>query len=84
MSEIKIQYIPHDSPTKVVPVKMRHVGFGMMAYPGQGDDGYGMRITTDKKVEFKGRWYRVYATCFSNCASYWITVRGEGRLYLQG
>lgn len=39
--------------------------------------GYGSKLTTEYKVKFLGRWYRVYATCHSNAASYWIVARGE-------
>ena len=39
---------------------------------GQGADGYGSKITTDRQVWFKDRWYRVYATCYSNTASHWV------------
>jgi len=49
-------------------------------FPGQGEDGYGRKITTDIILIFNGeskRKYRVYATCFSNCASHWITYQGQ-------
>ena len=56
------------------PVKKRSLGpWGELA-PGQGEDGYGDKITTDRVLVFprSKRRYRVYATCFSNVASYWI------------
>ena len=34
--------------------------------------GYGLRLTTSYKVPYKGRLYRVYASCVSNVASHWI------------
>ena len=55
-------------------------------YPGQGMDGYGAKITTDKLLYFpyadnNGKYdrrkYRVYATCFSNVASHWIIKNGK-------
>ena len=39
--------------------------------------GYGMKLTTRHKVPFNGRLYRVYATCISNVASYWILSKGK-------
>ena len=39
--------------------------------------GYGRKITTIWKIPHNGRLYRVYATCFSNCASHWIMSKGE-------
>jgi len=45
--------------------------------PGQGADGYGKKITTDYMVRIGKMAYRVYATCFSNCASHWIVVKGK-------
>ena len=39
--------------------------------------GYGSKLTTHYKVPFNGKQYRVYATCFSNCATLWFTVNGK-------
>lgn len=44
--------------------------------------GYGQKIPTQYMIRIsnansyglQNRWYRVYATCFSNCASHWVTV----------
>jgi hypothetical protein len=46
---------------------------------GRGSDGYGRKIATQYKVRLDGfgPWRRVYATCFSNCASHWVVVRGK-------
>lgn len=51
--------------------------------PGQGEDGYGGKITTDIVLRFVGqrKEHRVYATCFSNAASHWIVLDGR-RLHL--
>ena len=38
--------------------------------------GYGRKLNTGRKINFNGRAYRLYATCFSNNASVWFTVRG--------
>ena len=47
--------------------------------PGQNKDGYGRKITTDVVLKFSGerRERRVYATCFSNVTSHWITYLGR-------
>lgn len=45
--------------------------------PGQDKMGYGKKITTGYRVLVGGSWYRVYATCFSNAASCWITKGGK-------
>jgi hypothetical protein len=45
--------------------------------------GYGARIPTDKMLRVGKRLYRVYATCYGNAASCWVTIRGQ-RLYLRG
>jgi hypothetical protein len=41
---------------------------------GRDQFGYGRKITTQTVARPIGshRFYRVYATCFSNAASYWI------------
>jgi hypothetical protein len=39
--------------------------------------GYGLKLTTPYKVRHEGRLFRVYATCVSNVASYWIMCKGQ-------
>ena len=43
--------------------------------------GYGSKIQTSWKYKHNNRLYRVYAICFSNCASHYILSKGE-RIYL--
>ena len=43
----------------------------------QTASGYGARLNTGRKIHFNGKLYRLYATCFSNAASVWFTVRGQ-------
>ena len=43
--------------------------------------GYGTKIPTNQMVQAFGRWYRVYADCYSNVASCYI-VRNGGKLYV--
>ena len=61
-----------------VPVKRTRWGWGGGMLPGQGVDGYGKKIATDRMVRYHGETlkYRVYATCYSNCASHWIVRKG--------
>jgi hypothetical protein len=51
---------------------------------GQGDDGYGKKISTEWEAQIKGetKWRKVYAICFSNVASHYIVVDGA-TLYLR-
>jgi len=62
--------------TYVTPEEIR-----MQPVPPYGQDaqGYGRKIATGRMVRLQAnpRWYRVYATCFSNAASHWITVKGQ-------
>lgn len=46
---------------------------------GQSATGYGAKITTPYMVRLRGetKWRRVYATCYSNCASHWIVIKGK-------
>lgn len=57
------------------PVKRNGLGHS----PGQSDDGYGKKITTDRCIVFSDskRLYRVYAACFSNAASHYIVYKGQ-------
>ena len=61
--------------TRSTPKAARRTAWGTY-YPGQGMDGYGSKITTDYILTYQGRKYRVYSTCFSNAASYWVTITG--------
>jgi hypothetical protein len=38
--------------------------------------GYGSKLNTGKKALVGDKAYRVYATCFSNCASLYIIIKG--------
>ena len=45
--------------------------------------GYGSKIPTSYKIKVAGRWYRIYARVFSNCATHYI-ARGKvekGHIY---
>jgi len=70
-----IQYI--DAETRHAPLWWHTQGLSQTA------SGYGKRLTTSRQALYNGRWYRVYATCFSNAASCWIETKGQ-RLYLRG
>jgi hypothetical protein len=47
----------------------------------QTASGYGRKLTTSHKINYEDRFYRVYATCFSNAASLWFTAKGK-RIYI--
>ncbi len=77
-----IRYLEDVHPTatfekKLVPRR----GFLQLA-PGQGSDGYGMKISTDYLAKVNNKTYRVYATCISNLSSCWVQVAGE-QLFLR-
>lgn len=44
--------------------------------------GYGKNMPTSTEVFFKGRWRRVYATCYSNAAAFHINYNGGKCLVL--
>lgn len=39
---------------------------------GQTQSGYGNRLPMPYKVMYLGKWRRVYAICYSNCATLYI------------
>jgi len=47
----------------------------------QTTSGYGSKLNTGRMVHFERRWRRVYAICYSNCASHYFRFRGE-RIFL--
>lgn len=61
----------------------RHGGI-LNLLPGQTQEGYGDKITTDRVLRIQGdkREYRVYCTCWSNAGSCWI-VRDKQKLFIR-
>lgn len=49
----------------------------------QTASGYGCKLTTRYMVHYKGRWRRVYSSCYSNSGVLYILVRGE-RIHIYG
>ena len=41
----------------------------------QTQSGYGGKLTSCYKINFNDKLYRVYTTCYSNCASHWFTYK---------
>ena len=39
--------------------------------------GYGARLNTGYKINFCGRLYRVYCTCYSNSGTCWFKAKGR-------
>jgi hypothetical protein len=78
-----IKYIENTSddfekhPTRSHLARTSYGTFSNYKALGLNVDGYGRKIRTIWKVPFKGRLYRVYATCFSNVSSHWILSKGE-------
>ncbi len=74
---MKLNYVPSDAEVIESFLSWQKQGLQETA------SGYGSRLTTTKKVKYNNRWYRVYATCYSNVASCWIKVKGN-KLFLFG
>ena len=43
----------------------------------QTASGYGAKLTTYYKINFEGKLYRLYNTCFSNAGSTWFKTKGK-------
>ena len=68
-----------DSDYVVINRPLQHHKLGLM-YTA---NGYGSKLPTRYMLSIDGgRYRRVYATCFSNVASYWVVVSGK-KLYLR-
>ena len=39
--------------------------------------GYGKKLTSQYKISYCGKLYRLYNTCYSNVASTWFVCRGK-------
>lgn len=47
----------------------------------QTRSGYGNKLNTGLSINFNGKLYRLYSTCYSNAGSVWFTVKGK-RIYV--
>lgn len=50
--------------------------------PGQGEDGYGRKISTDYMANVNGKWQRIYCCCFSNAGSLYV-LNGKDWLHVR-
>lgn len=82
MATTTVNYLPvHEIESwRFTPVQRR--GGILQLLPGQGEDGYGDKISTDRMVRVESRWHRVYAICWSNAASHYI-IKGGQKLYIR-
>ena len=39
--------------------------------------GYGRKLNSGLKIQFCGKLYRIYVTCFSNSGTAWFTAKGK-------
>lgn len=46
--------------------------------------GYGSKIPTRYKVQWRGRWYRVYCRCYSNIGTCYIVSNGQEIIITEG
>ena len=42
----------------------------------QTASGYGRKLNSGYKINFNGKLYRLYVTCFSNCGTTWFVANG--------
>jgi hypothetical protein len=81
MAKTTVDYLEDAGEYKIYRRPVQRRGILQLA-PGQGDDGYGDKISTDYIVLFNGKKYRVYAICHSNVASHYILVDKQ-RLFVR-
>ncbi len=43
----------------------------------QTSSGYGGKLTTSLKINFNGKIYRLYASCYGNASSTWFKAKGR-------
>jgi len=59
----ELNYLPYNTPTLDRPLWWHTQGLSQTA------SGYGRKLVTPRKALHNGRYYRVYATCFSTSTS---------------
>jgi len=84
LEDIQKNYYIHEGQEKSyrsLPVKESDFVNDPLWYHKQGlmqtATGYGSKLTTERKLKFNGREYRVYCSCFSNVGTVYIIVKGE-------
>ena len=45
--------------------------------------GYGKKLTSDYKIKFEGKDYRIYVTIYSNAGSSWIKCKKYGQVFIR-
>lgn len=45
--------------------------------------GYGKKLTSDYKIKFEGKDYRVYVTIYSNIGSCWFKCKKYGQVFIR-
>jgi hypothetical protein len=56
-----------------------------LPWKGRTVSGYGKDLPTTRMIQLANkRWYRVKAVCYSNAASFYITMKGFGNRYIDG
>jgi hypothetical protein len=43
----------------------------------QTASGYGAKLTSQYKVSYNGKLYRIYHTCYGNASSAWFVAKGQ-------
>lgn len=76
----KVRYVHELGSVEFRRTEVPRRGF-LQLMPGQGEDGYGSKITTDYECRVGNKWHRVYLILFSNSGSHYITV-GKQRYYV--
>lgn len=78
--KIKEAFIKHGKAGE--PMRTEQVAYQEREAPrsGQTASGYGSKLPTRHMVHYQGRWRRVYAICYSNCATLYIRGRDNSKL----
>ena len=66
-----MDYLSGTYPTKTKPLPWQTKGLSYTA------SGYGAKIPTQHIIKVDNRWRRIYATCYSNAATMWITFNNK-------
>jgi hypothetical protein len=65
----------HTAPLELTDIILAELPWQKLSQ-SQTASGYGSKLTTRYKAKYNGRYYRVYARCYSNTSSTFILVKG--------
>ena len=74
----KVRYVHELGSVEFRKTEVRRHGGMLRLLPGQGEDGYGLKITTEFECRVNdNKWRPIYLTLVSNIGSLWVIINKQ-------